>query len=119
MAELAKRGGDIPGIAVDAKEKAERDTRWVGEWSDDLTIAIALKEWGKAVDLVEKGTLIRRLFTTYLILRVSRTSQSRRYTIAVHETLSFNEPTNHVTAGFPCPSIYTEKHSRFAYIPSQ
>lgn len=58
MSELAKRGGDIPGIAVDSKEKAERDTRWVGEWSDDLTIAIALKEWGKAVDLVEKGILI-------------------------------------------------------------
>ncbi|KAF9486401.1 hypothetical protein BDN70DRAFT_869926 [Pholiota conissans] len=55
MAELARKGGDIPGVAVDAKEKAERDTRWVGEWSDDLTVAIALKEWSKAVDLVEKG----------------------------------------------------------------
>lgn len=55
MAELAKRGGEIPGLATDAKDKAERDTRWVGEWSDDLTVAIALKEWSKAVDLVEQG----------------------------------------------------------------
>jgi hypothetical protein len=57
MAELARKGGDIPGVTVDAKEKAERDARWVGEWSDDLTVAIALKEWSKAVDLVEKGQI--------------------------------------------------------------
>ncbi|KAJ3510518.1 hypothetical protein NLJ89_g4622 [Agrocybe chaxingu] len=55
MADLAKKGGDIPGLGTDAKDKAERDARWVGEWSDDLTVAIALKEWSKAVDLVEKG----------------------------------------------------------------
>ncbi len=57
MADLARRGGDFPGATGDddAKEKAERDARWVGEWSDDLTVAIALKEWTKAVDLVEQG----------------------------------------------------------------
>jgi hypothetical protein len=56
MVDLAKKGGDIPGLGTDAKEKAERDARWVSEWSDDLTVAIALKEWEKAVDFVEKGT---------------------------------------------------------------
>ncbi|KAF6766749.1 nuclear mRNA splicing protein [Ephemerocybe angulata] len=55
MSELAKKGGDIPSIANDAKEKAERDARFVGDWSDNLTVAIALKEWKKAVDLVEEG----------------------------------------------------------------
>ncbi|KAF8167544.1 hypothetical protein B0H34DRAFT_669962 [Crassisporium funariophilum] len=55
MVDLAKKGGDIPGMATDAKEKGERDARWVGEWSDNLTVAIALKEWGKAVELVEQG----------------------------------------------------------------
>ena len=57
MADLAQKGGDIPGMDSDVKEKMERDARWVGEWSDNLTVAIALKEWTKAVDLVEQGTL--------------------------------------------------------------
>jgi exocyst complex component 8 len=55
MAELAKRGGEVPGMENGAKEKAERDALWVGEWADDLTVAIALREWEKAVILVEQG----------------------------------------------------------------
>ncbi|KAJ2927709.1 hypothetical protein H1R20_g9401, partial [Candolleomyces eurysporus] len=55
MSDLAKKGGDIPSIANDAKEKAERDARFVGDWSDNLTVSIALKEWDKATDLVEEG----------------------------------------------------------------
>ena len=55
MADLAQKGGDIPGMGTDVKEKVERDARWVGEWSDNLTVAIALKEWAKAVDLVDQG----------------------------------------------------------------
>ncbi|TFK26648.1 hypothetical protein FA15DRAFT_667119 [Coprinopsis marcescibilis] len=62
MVDLAKKGGDIPNVAADAKEKAERDARWVGDWSDDLTVSIALKEWNKAVGLVE--TAQARLATT-------------------------------------------------------
>ena len=57
MAELDQKGGDIPGMDTDVKEKVERDARWVGEWSDNLAVAIALKEWTKAVDLVEQGRL--------------------------------------------------------------
>lgn len=57
MAELDQKGGDIPGMDNDVKEKMERDTRWVDEWSDNLAVAIALKEWIKAVDLVEQGQL--------------------------------------------------------------
>jgi hypothetical protein len=58
MADLAQKGGDIPGMDTDGKEKAERDARWVGEWSDNLTVAIALKEWTKAVDLVGQGRIV-------------------------------------------------------------
>jgi len=56
MADLARRGGDIPGTGGDTKEKAERDARWTNDWADQLTVAIALREWTKAVELVEKGT---------------------------------------------------------------
>ena len=55
MSEFARHGGDVPSLGVNAKEKAERDARWVGDWSDNLTVAIALKEWEKAVDLAEQG----------------------------------------------------------------
>ena len=58
MTDLAQKGGDIPGMGTDVRERAERDARWVGEWSDNLAVAIALKEWTKAVDLVEQGQSI-------------------------------------------------------------
>jgi exocyst complex component 8 len=38
-----------------AKEKAEKDARWIGDFSDDLTVAIALRQWDEAVALVESG----------------------------------------------------------------
>jgi hypothetical protein len=38
-----------------SKETAERDARWVENFSDDLTVAIALRKWEEAVDLVESG----------------------------------------------------------------
>jgi hypothetical protein len=51
MADLTQRAGD----GSSAKEKAERDARWVGEFADELTVAIALREWDQAVSLVEEG----------------------------------------------------------------
>lgn len=55
MAELTSRaGGDVSS----AKEKAESDIRWVGEFADELTVAIALREWSQAVSLVERGQLL-------------------------------------------------------------
>ncbi|KAF9011134.1 hypothetical protein BDQ17DRAFT_1420558 [Cyathus striatus] len=55
MAELVKKGADLPGMGSDEKDKADKDARWVSEWSDDLTVAIALREWTRAVELIEKG----------------------------------------------------------------
>ncbi|KAJ7610832.1 Cullin repeat-like-containing domain protein [Roridomyces roridus] len=55
MAALASRAGDDGDAGSDAKEKAERDLRWTSEWADDLTVAIALREWEKATALVETG----------------------------------------------------------------
>ncbi|CCM03823.1 uncharacterized protein FIBRA_05972 [Fibroporia radiculosa] len=49
---------DIVGqteMGPSAKEKAERDARWIGDFCDELTVSIALREWDKAVGLVEKG----------------------------------------------------------------
>ncbi|KAI0095053.1 hypothetical protein BDY19DRAFT_881048 [Irpex rosettiformis] len=43
--------GDKP----DAKEKAERDARWISDFSDDLTVAIALRRFDDAVALVQEG----------------------------------------------------------------
>lgn len=40
---------------VGAKEKAENDARWVGDFTDELSIAIAMHDWNEAVSLVEKG----------------------------------------------------------------
>ncbi|PFH46266.1 hypothetical protein AMATHDRAFT_77745 [Amanita thiersii Skay4041] len=55
MADLARKGGDIPGAGSSAKGKAERDARWTNDWADELTVAISLREWTKAVGLVEKA----------------------------------------------------------------
>ncbi|KAJ7492286.1 hypothetical protein FB451DRAFT_1022270 [Mycena latifolia] len=55
MADLARKVDPDGAESLDAKEKAERDARWVGEWADELTVAIALREWEKATALVETG----------------------------------------------------------------
>ena len=51
MADLARRAGMGDG----AKEKHDRDARWVSDFCDDLTVAIALREYDQAVTLVEQG----------------------------------------------------------------
>jgi hypothetical protein len=53
MAELA-RGAGVDGD-TSARDKSERDARFVSDFSDDLTVAIALRSWERAVDLVEEG----------------------------------------------------------------
>ena len=52
MADLANKGADM---GSSGKEKSERDARWIGDWSDELTVSIALREWETAVALVEEG----------------------------------------------------------------
>ncbi|KZT02064.1 uncharacterized protein LAESUDRAFT_815521 [Laetiporus sulphureus 93-53] len=42
-------------VGSDAKDKVERDARWIGDFCDDLTVSISLREWDKAVELVEQG----------------------------------------------------------------
>ncbi|VDB87561.1 unnamed protein product [Peniophora sp. CBMAI 1063] len=51
MRDLAQQAG----MTDSAKEKAERDARWAADFTDDLTVAIALREWERAVALVEQG----------------------------------------------------------------
>jgi hypothetical protein len=53
MSDLAQQ----TGMDDSAKEVAERDARWIGDFADQLTVAIALREWDSAVDLVDQGIL--------------------------------------------------------------
>ncbi|RDB19331.1 Exocyst complex component EXO84 [Hypsizygus marmoreus] len=87
MADLASRGGEIPGVEMEAgaKEKAERDARWVGEWADDLTVAIALREWEKAVSLVEEG---KAKFSTIPLLAHKLPPLSAQLTAALLASLA-------------------------------
>ena len=55
MADLAQRAG---GDGSSAKEKAERDALWTGEFTDELTVAIALRKWDEAVSYVEQGEIM-------------------------------------------------------------
>lgn len=57
LAELGARVGANSGAEVGAKEKTERDQRWATEFADDLTVAIALRNWEEAVSLVEDGMI--------------------------------------------------------------
>jgi hypothetical protein len=47
MSDLAQQAG----ISDSAKEAAERDSRWIGEFADELNVAIAL-------ELVEQGAFL-------------------------------------------------------------
>jgi hypothetical protein len=74
MADLTQRAG---GDGSSAKEKAERDARWVGEFADELTVAIALREWDQAVSLVEEGRCMLNSFCdNYPIRQPFRQSQT-------------------------------------------
>jgi hypothetical protein len=55
MADLARQAGLSESFGGGAKDKAECDARFVGDFTDDLTIAIALMEFERAVQLVEDG----------------------------------------------------------------
>ena len=50
MNELALQSG-MGG----AQEESDKDALWVSELTDKLTMAIALREWEKAVALVDEG----------------------------------------------------------------
>lgn len=45
--------GTAPG---GAHLKEEQDAKWIVDFTDDLTVAISLRNWSAAVDLVMQGT---------------------------------------------------------------
>lgn len=51
MADLAGKSE----LGSNAKDKADQDALWIGEFADELTVAIALREWDTAVSLVAQG----------------------------------------------------------------
>ncbi|KAJ4485563.1 hypothetical protein J3R30DRAFT_3440464 [Lentinula aciculospora] len=98
MAEYAKlSGGSSSTSGTDAKEKSERDARWTGEWADDLTVSIALRQWNKAVELVEEGKkkspaisslaaklpLLTTQLTTAILDNLSQTSNRKSTVVAL------------------------------------
>ena len=51
---------DKSDVGSSAKEKSERDARWIGDFTDELTVAIALRNWDQAVNLVGEGMIYLR-----------------------------------------------------------
>ncbi|KAF8600918.1 hypothetical protein BDV93DRAFT_446726 [Ceratobasidium sp. AG-I] len=45
---------DMAGSGA-SQAKAEQDAQWINNFSDDLTVAVALRDWDAAVELVTKG----------------------------------------------------------------
>lgn len=41
--------------AAGSKEQSEWDAKWIGDFTDELAVAIALRQWDEALALVEKG----------------------------------------------------------------
>jgi|SRR5947208_11799206 hypothetical protein len=64
MSDLAQQAG----MSDSAKETSERDARWIGDFADQLTMAIALREWDTAVDLVEQGISSLHYLPFYVFL---------------------------------------------------
>lgn len=78
MADLAKQAG-MTG-AGDAKNKTESDARWVGDFTDELTVAISLRNFDRAVKLVEEGAYNFIMLASNLIdILLHRRSQSCDY----------------------------------------
>ena len=75
MADLAQQ----TGMNDSAKEVAERDARWIGDFADQLTVAIALREWDTAVDLVEQGILFPLQHLPHFLIYCLRRSGKARY----------------------------------------
>ncbi|KAH9958939.1 hypothetical protein BC827DRAFT_1135523 [Russula dissimulans] len=86
MSDLAQQAG----MSDSAKEAAERDTRWVGDFADQLNVAIALREWDTAVDLVEQG---QTRLTAMPLLSAKLTPLTTSLTSSLLQALSY--PHNH------------------------
>lgn len=57
MKDLADRAGEDPGD----KAKADMDAGWIVDFTDEMTVAIALRRWDVATGLYEQGRFLVRL----------------------------------------------------------
>lgn len=66
-------GASLAGAAAASgpQAKAEQDARWIGDFTDDLSVAIALRKWTEAIDLIDQG---RHPFVCYLFHSTSSTN---------------------------------------------
>ena len=104
-----------PAMGSSAKEKSERDTRWIGDFADDLTVAIALRKWPQATALVEEGQL-----TVPIIPHNMLTSHRRTQTLGHALTRKQTSPSQISTHNRSSPITFyhnqPEIHRRPAYI---
>lgn len=84
MPDFLAHLADKADMGSSAKEKAERDARWVGDFTDELTVAIALRQWDQAVKLVEEGMY----FAQFLPHPYSLATRRRE---TVHHTFPFSQ----------------------------
>ncbi|KAH9019097.1 hypothetical protein EDB84DRAFT_626442 [Lactarius hengduanensis] len=89
MSDLAQQAG----MSDSAKENAERDARWIGDFADELNVAIALREWDGAVELVEQG---QAKLATMPLLATKLTPLTASLTAALLQALSY--PQHHKEA---------------------
>ncbi|KAH8982243.1 Cullin repeat-like-containing domain protein [Lactarius hatsudake] len=89
MSDLAQQAG----MSDSAKENAERDARWIGDFADELNVAIALREWDRAVELVEQG---QTKLATMPLLATKLTPLTASLTAALLQALSY--PQHHKEA---------------------
>ena len=74
-------------VSQDAKDKQERNLRWINEFSDSLSVAIALRDWDEAVSLVETGRDERPLNGKTLVSSFGlRRRKNCRHSFLVRET---------------------------------
>ena len=109
MADLAQRAG---GDGSSAKEKAERDALWTGEFTDELTVAIALREWDKAVSYVEQGEieLDNCLPFKVILIEIPRQGKALNNTTPGGQITTIDRISDHCPASVPRASNKSKIH---------
>lgn len=47
-----------PVEALGLSDSSTRDSSWIGDFSDELSVAVSVREFENAVSLIERGTLL-------------------------------------------------------------
>ncbi|KDQ19306.1 hypothetical protein BOTBODRAFT_153188 [Botryobasidium botryosum FD-172 SS1] len=89
-----------------AKDKQDKDARWITDFTDELSVAIALQEWDEAVNLIERG---EAKLTTTPALEPKLTPLTSSLTSALLHALS--DPTQHKAGVVHLTSLLLRLHA--------